>query len=109
MSRQQGVARMFEALHFPFCSEKLPVSPGLSSPSLSSPGLSSPGLTWTCICACVSTLRPPDDVIIESTEVSGTDAFEEVVNLDDLKRIREPLKEQLVNLVRAQGADLLAE
>ena len=94
ISRHQGVARMFEALHFPFCSEKLPVSMGL---------------TWTCISACVSTLRPPDDVIIESTEVSGTDTFEEVVNLDDLKRIREPIKEHLVNLVRAQGADLLAE
>jgi hypothetical protein len=99
MSRQQGVARMFEALHFPFCSERLPVSPGLSSPNL----------PWTCICSCVSTLRPPDDVIIESTEVSGTDAFEEVVNIDDLNRIREPLKEHLVNLVRTQGADLLAE
>jgi hypothetical protein len=94
MSRQQGVARMFEALHFPFCPEKLPVSAGL---------------TWTCISGCVSTLRPPDEVIIESTEVSGTDAFEEVVNLDDLKRIREPLKEQLVNLVKAQGTELLAE
>jgi hypothetical protein len=109
ISRQQGVARMFEALHFPFCSEKLPISPGLSSPSLSSPSLSSPSLSWTCISSCVSTVRPPDDVIIESTEVSGTDAFEEVVNLDDLKRIREPLKEQLVNLARAQGGDLPAE
>src|SRR5262249_8011936 len=92
ISRQQGVARMLEALHFPISSEKLAGAGGLPS---------------ACISSCVSTVRPPDDVIIESTEVSGTDAFEEVVNLDDLKQIRETLKEQLVNLVRTEGGSLV--
>jgi len=93
VSRQQGVSRMLDALHFPVSSEKTPASAGLP---------------LTRISSCVSTIRPPDEVIIESTEVSGTDAFEEVVNLDDLGKIREPLKEQLVGLVKSEGGGLPA-
>lgn len=93
MSRQQGVARMLDALHYPVTSEQLSVLSGLPS---------------ICISSCVSTVRPPDDVIIESTEVSGTEAFEEVVNLEDLKKNREPLKEELISLVSSEAREMLA-
>ena len=48
----------------------------------------------------------PDDVIIESTEVSGMDAFEEVVNVDDIAALRDPLRERLLEIVKASGAAL---
>ena len=51
----------------------------------------------------VSTVRPPDNVIIESTELSGADAFEEVINLEDVIRLRNPFKDQLEELVKAHG------
>jgi hypothetical protein len=45
-------------------------------------------------------------VIIESTELSGSDAFEEVVSLDDVAKLRNPLKDQLEELVKAHGQAL---
>ena len=56
--------------------------------------------------AAISTLRPPDGVLIESTEFSGMDAFEEVVKVDDISKLREPLKERLIELAQAQGENL---
>jgi hypothetical protein len=87
MSRQQGVAKILEALHFP---------------SKSEPSAEFGGLPITQISACISTIRPPDSIIIESTEVSGTDAFEEVVNIEEIGQIRDPLKEQLLELVKGK-------
>ena len=40
-------------------------------------------LPITFLSGPISTIRPPDNVIIESTELSGADAFEEVINLED--------------------------
>jgi hypothetical protein len=44
--------------------------------------------------------------LIESTEVSGMDAFEEVLNLDEVAGLRNPFKERLVELLRSQGEEL---
>ena len=38
-------------------------------------------------------------MIIENTEISGTDAFEELVNIEDVARLRDPLKERLTELI----------
>ena len=46
-------------------------------------------------------------MIIESTEISGTPVFEEVVDLDALANMVDPVKKQLVELVRSHGEDLL--
>ncbi len=48
-------------------------------------------------------MRPPDSVIIESTEISGTDSFEEVVNLDELNNLTDPVKEQLLKIAQGEG------
>jgi hypothetical protein len=48
-------------------------------------------------------------VIIESTEISGTNAFEEVVNVENLLQFGDPWHTQLVELVRTDGADLLPQ
>ncbi len=91
INRQSGISQMFAALHFPISTIKLPEFGELPI---------------TCIASTISTLRPPDDVLIESTEFSGLDAFEEVVNLADIMNLRDELKEQLVDLAKGQGENL---
>ncbi len=91
LTRQPGLAQMFEALHFPLTTIKIPEFGELPI---------------TCVSSAISTLRPPDGVLIESTEFSGRDAFEEVINVEDIVKLRDPLKEQLIELAKAQGESL---
>ena len=91
-TKQTGLTKILEALHFPLVSER---HPGLGQ------------LPVTCIQSSISTVRPPDDIIVQSTEISGTDAFEEVVNLEDISKLRDPFKERLTELVKSYGEHLL--
>jgi len=94
LSRRPGITRLFEALRFPLAtSERAEFE----------------GLPINCLAGPISTLRPPDDVIIQSTELSGMDVFEEVVNLDALAQLRDPLRDRLVELVRSHDRSLLPE
>ena len=88
LNRQPGLGQLFEGLRFPASSGKLP---GLGE------------LPVVFLTAAVPTVRPPDDVIMESTEISGMDAFEEVVDPDELLRLRDPLREHLVELALVHG------
>ncbi len=94
VSNQSGVTQILEALQFPLTSDR--------SPEFG-------GLPITYISSSVSTIRPPDDVIIESTEISGRDAFEEIVNVSDIVKMRDPHKEQLVELVKSHDESLLSQ
>ncbi len=88
VKRQAGVSRIVEALHFPITS---------------SPHHDFGDVPVTFISSDVSTRLPDDSVIVESTEVSGSDAFEEVVNLDDIGALRNPLKDRLQKLLDDHG------
>lgn len=90
-TRQVGVGKIFDALHFPLGTTR---------------SAEFGDLPLTTISASLSTVRPPDDVIIESTEISGTDSFEEVLNLDDLQRMSDPLRDRLSELVRGHGVEM---
>ena len=57
-------------------------------------------LPLTRIGVPVDTERPADEVVVESAEVTGIDAFEEVVNVGDLAGLREPFKERLLEIAR---------
>jgi hypothetical protein len=94
LARQTGVANLLEALRFPLSTGKRPEFGELPVPYISS---------------VLTTVRPPDEVIIESTEISGTNSFEEVVNLENLLQFGDPWHAQLVELVRTHGADLLPQ
>jgi hypothetical protein len=87
-SRQKPIENVFRALRYSIQMEKLP---------------DFGKLPLVCISAPISTVRPPDDVIIETTELSGTDAFEEVINLEVLAALKDPLKETLVDLAKSHG------
>lgn len=91
MTSHPGISKLFEGLRFP-----------ISSGSLAEFG----DLPLTNISASVSTIRPPDIVIIESTEISGQNAFEEIINLEDLWNLEDPLKSQLIELARNHGENL---
>ena len=91
IARQPGLAAMLAALHFPLTTIRLPEFGELPI---------------TCLASSISTNRPPDSVLIESTEFSGSDAFEEIVIPADIANLRDPLKEQLVELANRHGEQL---
>jgi hypothetical protein len=88
VSKQPGLSHIMENLHFPLSIERLAAYGDLPI---------------TYIGSSISTLRPPDALLIESTEISGMNAFEEVVQLEDLSKLRDPLKEQLLEIAERAG------
>lgn len=86
-----GLTSMLRALHFPVTTTTLQESGPLPI---------------TRIGVAISTNRPSDDVILESAELTGMDAFEEVVNLDDVSNLADPLKQRVIDAVRQQAPDV---
>ena len=91
ITRQPGLSQMLASLHFPLTTIRLPEFGELPI---------------TCLSAAITTIRPPDSVLIESTEFSGLDAFEEVVSLGDIADLRDPLKERLLEIAKTYGENL---
>ena len=89
---QPGLVALLEAARFSLKTERWPEFGSLPVTTLVPP---------------VSTMLPPDELIMESTELSGTDAFEEVVKIEDVSDLRDPLRERLVQLVEATDPSLL--
>ncbi len=86
-----GLTHIFEALHFPITTTTVPeFGP----------------LPITRIGVGISTGRPSDAVVLESAELTGVDAFEEVVNVEDIARLGNPLKERLLEIAKQQVPDL---
>jgi hypothetical protein len=93
LTKQPGVMKLLESLQFPVNSGRLADCGELPVASLS---------------AGLATVRPPDEVIIQSTEISGMDAFEEVVSPEDIMALRDPLHVRLLELAKAHAADMLS-
>jgi hypothetical protein len=47
----------------------------------------------------VATMRPADEVVVQTTEISGTASFEEVINPDDVGKLRDPLKDRVESVI----------
>jgi hypothetical protein len=88
VSRQTGLQRMLERLHFRLASERVDDFGPLPLPHLA---------------FAARTVRPPDDVLIEHTEIAGTDAFEEVIDVAGIHSLRDPTRERLLDLARSHG------
>jgi hypothetical protein len=84
-THQRGLAQVFDALRLPITTAKTPEFGDLPI---------------TRISVGISTFRPSDAVVLESAEVTGIDAFEEVVTVDDIGRLTDPLKERLTEIAR---------
>jgi hypothetical protein len=93
LNNQPGLTQMLAALHFPVTTAKLP---DLGD------------LPITRIRAAVSTMRPSDAVVIESAELSGVDAFEEIVEVEEIARLSDPLKQRLLEITRQLAPELAA-
>lgn len=94
ITRQTGIREMLAALRFPVVVERRPEFGSLPI---------------TCITTAVSTYRPDDEVIIETTEISGSEEFEEFVKVSDISGMKDALREKLVEIVKAQDPELLEE
>jgi hypothetical protein len=84
IKHQPGLTHVLDELHFPVTSITLPESGDLPV---------------TRIGIDVATERPADDVVIESAELTGMDAFEEVVNAEDISRLRSAFPKRLIEIV----------
>jgi hypothetical protein len=89
---QPGLVALLEAARYSLKTERWPEFGALPVTTLVPP---------------VSTVRPPDELIMESTELSGTDAFEEVVRIEDVGTVRDPFRERLIQIVQAADPTLL--
>lgn len=78
-----GLLHMFDGLHFPITTDRLPEFGDLPI---------------TRVGVAISTARPSDAVVIESAELTGVDAFEEVVTLEDIAGLSDPFKERLLGI-----------
>lgn len=87
LAKQTAATQMLDALHFDLTAGRLQEFGDL------------PIIT---VASTVPTLRPPDSVIIQSTEISGRDSFEEIVDVEGLLAMRDPFKEKLIELVKSQ-------
>jgi hypothetical protein len=92
IANSPALATIFEALHFPITTTTLPeYGP----------------LPITRIGIAVSTSRPSDEVILQSAELTGVDAFEELVNTTELTQLGDPLKDQLLAIARQHAPGLV--
>ena len=91
-SNSPGLMKTFEALHFP-----------IATTTVEEFG----PLPITRIGVAIKTIAPSDDVILQSAELTGMDAFEEVVNVDDLTRLGDPLKDRLLDVARQHVPELV--
>jgi hypothetical protein len=57
----------------------------------------------------ISTRLPTDDVIIQNTEISGIPSFEEIVNIDDLRTMSDPLRETMLSITQEVTPDIYRE
>ena len=80
-----GLASLCEALHFP-----------LTTATTAATGT----LPIVRIGLSVGTTLPSDDVILETAALTGMDAFEEVINLDDLTALGDPFRDRVYALAR---------
>ncbi len=92
ITSEPGLMRLFEALHFPLTTSKVPPFGELPI---------------THISIGISTTRPSDAIVIESAELTGMDTFEEVVQVADIAKLGDPLRERLLEIARRQAPELV--
>ncbi len=87
LERKSGLRELLRALNFPVKTEKVPEFGELP---------------LTVVTSAVRTERPPDDVILESTDLSGVDATEEIVRVASVAGIVDPRRARLLEIIEAE-------
>jgi hypothetical protein len=89
LAKNVGIVSLLRALRWKVSAE--------TSPDLG-------GLPLTTLTAPLRSILPPDYLILESTEMSGKALFEEVVDVDAVAQIHDPLAEKVEEIIRASNA-----
>jgi len=89
LAKNEGVVHLLRALRWELSME--------TSPDLGA-------LPLTTLTAPVRSILPPDDLILESTEMSGKALFEEVVDVNAAAEIHDPLAAKVEQIIQAAGA-----
>ena len=82
---EPALMKVCEALHYPLTTSK---SPQFGELPITQIGIDIP------------TSRPSDDLIIQSAELTGMDAFEEIVKVEDIEALGDPFKTRLLEIAR---------
>jgi hypothetical protein len=85
VARQPGVAKVFAGLRLP-----------LETRRFGEFG----GLPVTVMVSAVPSLRPPDDVVVQSTEMTGERVFQEVVDPAAVDRLEDPWRARVLAALR---------
>ena len=88
IKKYSGIREIFTALRWGVSTETSPDTGGLCLTTLTAP---------------IPTMLPPDDFILESTEMSGTSRFEEVVDVNAATDIRDPLTHRVNEIIKEYG------
>lgn len=84
LARVTGVVQLLQDLRYDLATE---TGPGLGK------------LPLATVSAGIPSFRPPDDLILAATRLSGVAAFIELVDLDAVSRIEDPLRKQIENIL----------
>ncbi|MCU7892996.1 MAG: hypothetical protein KZQ78_15865 [Candidatus Thiodiazotropha sp. (ex Ustalcina ferruginea)] len=57
----------------------------------------------------LSTILPPDDIIIQNTEISGIPSFEEIININDIQVLSDPLKQSILSITQEISPNIFRE
>jgi hypothetical protein len=94
INNSPGLQQIMDSLHFPLTTTTVPEFGSLPI---------------TRIGVGVTTSRPSDDIVLQTAELTGVDAFEEVVDVHDIAQMRDPFKERLLDIVRQQAPSLVTQ
>ena len=89
MEKYKGIPSLFQSLRWQVTTETLP---DLGN------------LPLTVLTAPLQSMLPPDNLILESTEMSGMALFEEVVNVNQVNEIRDPLIQKVEAIIAESKA-----
>ena len=85
VARNPGLGDLLAGLHYRLQSEVFPGLAKLPIVTLTSP---------------LPSFRPSDDLILEATGFSGVPAFIELLDIEAIRELRDPLREQIDQLIR---------
>jgi hypothetical protein len=93
VTNQPGLQKIMERLHLPIATVKVKEFGELPV---------------TRVGANVVTRRPSDAVMIESAELTGMNAFEEVVDVEEISNLQDPFRETLLEVAKQQAPELVS-
>lgn len=94
LEQRPGLGRLFESLRCPLRTERLDGLGALPVLSLSCP---------------LESRLPDDGIIIQNTQLSGIPSFEEIIDVEDILRMPDPVRQELLAITQSQSPAIYGE